>query len=130
MVRIFRINLIEPHDTVHDVDCSFDDTYVMIGKHENRSIKHELRSRICIEESDILQKFNFKNIFYQRIKNHCTIFLLIYLGKIFTSFVFIKTYIFVAHGNLLSFYDVLKQKWIKHIPFDEDVIEVFRQADD
>lgn len=67
------------------------------------------------------KKFNFKNIFYERIKSRC---------KIFGAFVFIKTFIFVAHGKLLSLFDVLKQKWIKHISFDEDIISVFRLRDD
>lgn len=77
---------------------------------------------MCIEESDNKdKKFNFKNIFYERIKNRC---------KIFNGFVFIKTFIFVAHGKLLSLFDVLKQKWIKHISFDDEIVSVFRLKDD
>ncbi len=46
------------------------------------------------------------NVFYQRIKKHC---------KLFTGFVFLKTFIFVAHGRILSLYDILKQKFTRHI---------------
>ena len=53
-----------------------------------------------------------------------------YLGKLFNSFVFVKTYIFVAHGKFLSLFDVLKQKWMKHLVFDADILTVFRQKDD
>ena len=63
--------LIEAKDTIHGVECSFDETYLLIGKNDNRAVRHELKSRMCIEESDTLTKWNFKNNFYQRIKNHC-----------------------------------------------------------
>jgi hypothetical protein len=43
---------IDPAETIHGVDCSFDESYVLIGKQDIRAINHTLRSRICIEESD------------------------------------------------------------------------------
>ena len=49
------------------------------------------------------------------------------IDKIITGFVFLKTYIFVAHGKILSLYDVLKQKWMKHMMFEEEILQVFRQ---
>jgi hypothetical protein len=56
-------------------------------------------------------------VFYQRIKTHC---------NIFTGFVFLKTFIFVAHGNILSLYDILKERFTKHIKFDDKISQVFR----
>jgi hypothetical protein len=60
-----------------------------------------------------------QNVFYQRIKNHC---------KLFTGFVFLKTYIFVAHGKILSLYDILKQEFTKDIPFPDEIRQVFRSS--
>jgi hypothetical protein len=97
---------IDPTETIHAVECSFDETYILIGKGEVKSIDHSLKSRMSYEESDTRKNFSFLNIFYQRIKNHC---------KIFNSFVFIKTFILVAHGNIVSLFSVLGQKWIRHI---------------
>lgn len=89
---------------------------------------------MSFEEADIMdKKFNFKNIFYQRIKMNCKLsltFLIILSGNIFASFVFVKTSIFVGHGNILSSFDVLKQKWLKHIQFEADIISVFRSKDE
>jgi hypothetical protein len=46
---------------------------------------------------------------------------------LFTGFVFLKTYIFVAHGNLLSLFDILKRRFLKEsIEFQDDIFEVFR----
>jgi hypothetical protein len=36
----------------------------------------------------------------------------------------------VAHGHLVSFFSVQKQKWIKHFDFDQQVVGVFRQKDE
>ena len=87
-------------------------------------IDHELKTRMCFEESDVIpsKTFNFKNIFYQRIKDHCIILKYNILGKLFNSFVFLKTYIFVAHGTIISLFDVLKGKWIKHLVFDSEIL--------
>jgi predicted double-glycine peptidase len=40
--------------------------------------------------------------------------------------VFLKTFIFVAHGNILSLYDILKEKFTNHINFDDKISQVFR----
>ena len=37
-----------------------------------------------------------------------------------------KTFIFVAHGNILSLYDILKEKFTNHIKFDDKINQVFR----
>ena len=75
---------------------------------------------MCIEESDSRKNFNFLNIFYQRIKNHV---------KIFNSFVFIKTFILVGHGNIVSLFNVLQQKWLNHIPCQNQIEQIFRLKD-
>jgi hypothetical protein len=43
--------------------------------------------------------------------------------------VFVKTYIFVSHGKYLSLFNVLKQKWLDHIEFDSEIVQVFRSED-
>jgi hypothetical protein len=40
--------------------------------------------------------------------------------------VFLKTFIFVAHGNILSLYDILKERFTNHIKFDDKISQVFR----
>ena len=37
-----------------------------------------------------------------------------------------KTFIFVAHGNILSLYDILAEKFTNHIKFDDKINQVFR----
>lgn len=107
---------------VMDVDCSFDCTYVLFGSESDgtavvKGIDHSLQARVSPEEADTIENYSFRNIFYQRVKNHC---------KIFSCFVFVKTYIFVAHGKYLSLFNVLKQKWIDHMEFRSEIVQVFR----
>lgn len=33
----------------------------------------------------------------------------------------------VAHSNILSLFNVIEQKWIQHIPMEDQVYEIFRQ---
>jgi hypothetical protein len=33
----------------------------------------------------------------------------------------------IAHGHIVSFFSVLKQKWIKHFAFESNVVNIFRQ---
>jgi hypothetical protein len=41
--------------------------------------------------------------------------------------VFLKTYIFIAHGHILSFYDILLKKFNHHhLEFKTDIEQVFR----
>ena len=117
--RVSSIN--DPSDTIYAVECTFDEIFIQIGKNDVRSIKTELTTRMCLEESEQKKNIIFPNIFYQKIKNHC---------KIFNSFVFIKTYMLVAHGHIVSFFSVLKQKFIKHFEFDCQVEGIFRQLDE
>jgi hypothetical protein len=72
------------------------------------------------EEADTIEHYKFSHIFYQRVKNHC---------KIFSCFVFVKTFIFVSHGRYLSLFNVLKQRWLDHIEFESDIVQVFRSED-
>lgn len=68
---------------------------------------------MSISESRIMENYNISNVFYQRVKNHC---------KIFKGFVFLKTYIFVAHGKVLSLYDIKRRSFkSSHMVFEEDI---------
>ena len=106
----------------NDVEISFDETFVStqyVGENTAiydgpaiRGVSHDLLYTQSISQSRTLQDYNLKNVFYQRIKQHC---------KLFTGFVFLKTYIFVAHGNILSLYDILKEKFTNHIPFSDKI---------
>ena len=108
---------------ITDVDCSYDETYIQFGEGKNavvKSIDHALQARVSVEEADTLENYIFKNIFFQKVKNHC---------KLFSCFVFVGTYIFVSHGPYLSLFNVLKQKWIDHMVFDSEIVQVFRSED-
>ena len=39
---------------------------------------------------------------------------------------FRKTYIFIAHGHVLSLYDILKGRYTKHIDCEGKIYQVFR----
>lgn len=72
---------------------------------------------MAIEEASHLELYIFKNIFYQRVKNHI---------KLFSCFVFADTYIFVSHGQYISIFDVVNKKWIEHLKFNNEIIQIFR----
>jgi hypothetical protein len=92
---------------------------IINGKELVRSMKNSARNQLSIEASQVIDDLNFKNIFFQRIQNHC---------KIFSYFVFVQTYIFVAHANILSLFDVQKLNWKEdnHLVFEDTIIQVFR----
>lgn len=75
---------------------------------------------MSLEETEIIDKYNFENIYYQRVKSYC---------KVFSSFVFAGTYICVAHGRILTLFDVQKKTIFQHIPFERDIMDVFRASD-
>ena len=88
----------------YDVELSFDDVFIRTSASQNepatltQSVSHDLKSRMSTSEAKKLEEsYDMKKVFYQRVKSHC---------KIFSGFVFLKTYIFVAHGHLLSLYDM------------------------
>ena len=37
--------------------------------------------------------------------------------KPYESFVIVQNYLFVAHGNIISYYDIINKKWGDHILF-------------
>ena len=55
---------------------------------------------------------------------------MLWVGKIYNSFVFPKTYIMVAHANIVSVFDILENKWINHIVFESDIVSMLRQEGD
>jgi hypothetical protein len=36
----------------------------------------------------------------------------------------------VAHGHIVSLFNILKQKWINHFEFDSQVVSIFRMKDE
>jgi hypothetical protein len=98
---------------------SFDQTYFQIGNlaKEVIGITHQLKARMCFEESTVMPKYDIMKIFYQRVKKHV---------KIINSFVFARTLMVVAHSNILSIFHVVEQKWIQHIVLEDQVKEIFR----
>jgi hypothetical protein len=81
-----------------DVECSFVQTYLKfemssIPNTRVEAISHKIDSRINLDDTQLIDKYPFENIFYQLVKSHC---------KLFTAFAFVETYIFVAHGRYLS----------------------------
>ena len=41
------------------------------------------------------------------------------MHKPYSEFIFYKRFMLVAHGNILSYYDVDKKKWITHYMFED-----------
>ena len=41
----------------------------------------------------------------------------------FQEFIFYKSFMLVAHGNILSYYNVETEKWVCHHKFEENVEE-------
>jgi hypothetical protein len=87
------------------------------SKTVTRGVSHELESRMSINDSRLMPNYEIDKVFYQRIKKHC---------QIFKGFVFLKTYIFVAHGKILSLFDMKELRFTKHMLFEDDIYEVFR----
>jgi hypothetical protein len=85
-----------------------------------RAINHKLEARVSLEETEIIDKYPFENIYYQRVKSYC---------KVFSAFVFAGTDIFVSHGKILTQFDVQKKTIVDHISFDREIIDVFRAYD-
>ena len=117
-------DIVDYSKPVREVGLSFDETYVGYGpvkesKELVRKMKNSSRGQISIEASDIMEDLNFKNVFFQRIQNHC---------KVFSYYVFVKTFIFVAHSNILSLFNVQKLNWKdnNHLIFEDTIIQVFR----
>jgi hypothetical protein len=115
-------------DPAIEVDISYDEVFVQQHNPEQKtnrdaeatlikSISHENKSRMSINDARTIDKYRIESVFYQRIKTHC---------KIFKGFVFLNTYIFVAHGHILSLYDMIRKEFTSHIEFESDIIEVFR----
>jgi hypothetical protein len=108
-----------------ELEVSFDETFFTstslnqeLGQRAvTKAVNHELKARMSSSEARELPDYKIKNVFYQKVKKHC---------KVFQGFVFLKTYIFVAHGRLLSLYDMKTLRFTKHMQFDRDVSEVFR----
>lgn len=74
---------------------------------------------MSLEETELVEKYRFENIYYQRVKSYC---------KVFSSFVFAGTYIFVAHGRILTLFDVQKKTIFKHLIFEREILDVFRAS--
>jgi len=85
-----------------------------------RAINHKLEARVSLEETEIIDKYPFENIYYQRVKSYC---------KVFSAFVFAGTDIFVSHGKILTQFDVQKRTIVDHITFDREIIDVSRAYD-
>jgi hypothetical protein len=94
------------------IDLSFDQTFFQSGsaKKEVFSISHQLKARMCFEESTLMPKYDILKVFYQRVKRHC---------KIINSFIFARNLMVVAHSNICSIFNVIEQKWIMHIVMEE-----------
>ncbi len=61
------------------------------------------------------------NLFTRSISTHF---------KFYPSFCLINTSFFLAHGNIISLFDIIKKKWVKHFIVEEKVLKVFRNEKD
>ena len=57
-------SITEPTDTIYGVELTFDELFIQIGKSDVRSIKTDLTTRMCLEESEQKKNIIFPNIFY------------------------------------------------------------------
>lgn len=76
-------------------------------------------TRVSLETS---HEFNcsddqWKTLFYRTIAHNF---------KFYPSFCLINTSFFLAHGNIISLFDIIKKTWIKHFIVEEKVLKVFR----
>ena len=60
-------------------------------------------------------------IFHFKIMNHF---------NLFNTFALVKTRVFLTHSRMLSIYDVLDQKWIKHFNLKTESTMLFRKIDE
>jgi hypothetical protein len=60
---------------------------------------------------------DYKRVFHRMICNHF---------KFYPSYILINTTFFLAHGNIISVFDIIKKEWIKHFFVEEKVVKVFR----
>ena len=72
-------DIVDYSKPAREVSLSFDETFVGYGpvkeaKELVRRMKNSSRGQISIEASDVLDDLNFKNVFFQRIQNHCKVF--------------------------------------------------------
>ncbi len=72
------------------------------------------------EESSISDE-DWKNLFTRSISTHF---------KFYPSFCLINTSFFLAHGNIISLFDIIKKTWLKHFIVEEKVLKVFRNEKD
>jgi len=115
--------------TAIDVECSFDTLYVRVNRKELRSIDTRWKNRLTYENAESDTHTKFSRIYFQRIKMHCKL-CLTFLVSLFSSFVLMKTCLFVAHGSVVSAFDLLNGTWVKHIFFEENVFSLFRIVED
>jgi hypothetical protein len=50
------------------------------------------------------------------------------LIKPFQDFILYKSFMLVAHGNILSYYDIDEERWMKHHKFSEAPADVTRSS--
>ena len=99
---------------------TFEETFILTAQSSTvHVVSHDLQSRQSMSQSKVAAEgVDFAKVFNHCIKDYC---------KLFTNFVFLKNYIFIAHGHILSFYDILLKRFNDHhLEFKSDIEQVFR----
>ena len=76
---------------------------------------------IEVSERTDLNVVTIKDQFNAMIQDHF---------KLYENYVLINTSFFVSHGHLISIYDVIQQKWVKHFNFEQKIEVFFRNQKD
>ncbi|CDW83568.1 wd-40 repeat protein [Stylonychia lemnae] len=70
-----------------------------------------------IQDKGPISQHDWDRIFYSKLADYF---------KFYTSYCLINTSFFIARENIISIYDIIKKKWIKHFYEDENVVQVFK----
>lgn len=110
-----------------EVDINFEFIYLtqkdgtMLRIDTKRGKEFSLETRINLESAEA-QADEGEEKRLQRMVANCL--------KMYPSYSLINTSFFVAHGNIISLFDILKKQWVSHFFFEEKITCVFRNKKD
>eukprot|EP00347_Sterkiella_histriomuscorum_P004764 403359199 len=104
-----------------DVGLSISGFYFKLTDMSQWYFDHEDKSSITFQQAKRLQEdIDFSQIYLKIVQNTV---------KIFSGFQLVKisqALCLVTHGKFLSFFDILESKWLNHVEFEDDIINLFR----
>ena len=112
-----RVSTTEDHFV--DIEINFKDIYLIRRDGTKFVVDTKWDTRVSMEvaEEVTLTTKDWDKIFYRTIANNF---------KFYPSYCLINTSFFLAHGNIISLFDIIKKDWVKHFFVEEKVLKVFR----